>query len=161
MKVNRCLRAGAQATGARVIIETLPGYLPLNNDPGLTEIFKKNSTQLLGEDQYLQGGHGTGSTDMGDISQIMPALHPGVGGAGGVAHSADFRIEDKELAYVAPAKLLALSAIDLLYDNAAEGRKILENFTPRMTKQAYLDFQNKVFQTETYDGANNRSEYSK
>ena len=160
MKVNRSLRAGAMATGATVTIETLPGYLPLNNDSDLIEIFKLNSISLLGEDQYLQGGHGTGSTDMGDISQIMPALHPGVGGATGVAHSADFEIVDPELAYLVPAKLLAMSAIDLLYDNAEKGSELLKNHTPQMSKQEYLDLQNQIFNIETYDGQNNKSEFS-
>ncbi len=155
MKVNRSLKAGALATGATVTIETLPGYLPLKNDPELSKIFKQNSSSLLGEDQYIQGGHGTGSTDMGDISQIMPALHPGVGGAKGVTHSADFQIEDKELAYVVPAKLLAMSAIDLLYNNAEIANEILKTHTPQMTKQEYLDLQNKIFKTEIYDGDNN------
>ena len=160
MKVNRALRAGAMAVGATVSIETLPGYLPLNNDSTLSEIFKQNSVFLLGEDQFLQGGHGTGSTDMGDISQIMPALHPGVGGAKGVAHSADFQIEDPELAYLVPGKLLAMSAIDLLYDNAEKGNDLLKNHTPQMSKQQYLDLQNQIFQIETYDGQNNKSEFS-
>jgi len=158
-KVNRSLRAGALATGASVTIETLPGYLPLRNDPDLTDIFKQNSFSLLGEDQYLQGGHGTGSTDMGDISQIMPALHPAVGGATGIAHSADFQIEDKELAYLAPAKLLAMSVIDLLHDNAEKGNEILDHHTPLMTKQEYLTLQEEIFKTEIYDGGRNHSDF--
>ncbi|MEW5933593.1 MAG: amidohydrolase, partial [Bacillota bacterium] len=34
-KVNRALRAGGLAVGARVHIEDLPGYLPMRNDPNL------------------------------------------------------------------------------------------------------------------------------
>ncbi|MBW2087202.1 MAG: amidohydrolase, partial [Deltaproteobacteria bacterium] len=114
-KVDRALRAGALALGARVQIETIPGYFPLINDPDLAEVFKANSMNLLGEDEYMSGEHGTGSTDMGDIAHLMPALHPMVGGASGRNHGADFQISDKELAYVVPAKLLTMTAIDLLY----------------------------------------------
>jgi len=161
MKVNRALRAGALAMGAKVTIETLPGYLPLNNDKDLSEIFKQNSVSLLGEAEFAQGGHGTGSTDMGDISQIMPGLHPGVGGAEGASHSADFQIVDKELAYLVPAKLLAMSAIDLLHDGAESGNDILKSHTPQMSKQEYLDLQNQIFKIENYDGENNQSDFSK
>ena len=160
MKVNRSLRAGAQATGASVTIETLPGYLPLNNNLDLGDIFKQNSIALFGEEQFLQGGHGSGSTDMGDVSQIMPAVHPAVGGAEGTSHSADFKIVDSELAYLAPAQLLAMSAIDLLYENAEKGNELLANHTPQMTKQEYLDLQNQIFKIENYDGEKNQTEFS-
>ena len=158
MKVNRALRAGALAIGAKVTIETLPGYLPLMNHEGLGEIFRDNAIGLLGEDEFLQGGHGTGSTDLGDISHIMPALHPICGGASGVSHGADFRISDQELAYVVPAKLQAMAAIDLLYGNAEKGREILKEHKPQLTIKEYLDLQNQIFQTEVYDGESGESE---
>jgi amidohydrolase len=41
-KVDRALKAGALALGARVDITTLPGYLPLFNDGRLLELFKGN-----------------------------------------------------------------------------------------------------------------------
>ncbi len=158
MKVNRSLKAGAMAVGGNVTIETLPGYFPLKNNPGLTSIFKNNCLSLLGEDEYQEEGHRTGSTDMGDISQIMPALHPFVGGAVGGSHSADFRISDPDLAYIVPSKLLAMSVIDLLYERAAVAAEILKNFKPQLTKDEYLDFQKSIFQTEIYRGSTNRSE---
>lgn len=150
MKVDRSLRAGAMAVGGSVEIETLAGYLPLRNDPELENVFKTNSQILLGKEEYQHGGHGTASTDMGDISQIMPALHPAVAGASGTGHSKDFSITDKELAYLIPAKMLAMTAIDLLCGNAEKAKQILENHTPMMTTKEYLQFQNNVFQKEIY-----------
>lgn len=151
-KVDRALRAGALAVGGRVEIETLPGYMPLRNDPALQEIFKRNAQTLFGEDEYCEVGHRTGSTDMGDVSYIMPALHPYLSGASGVGHSADWRIADPQMAYVAPAKVLALMAVDLLFGEAEEARRILAGYQPAMTREQYLAFQRALFGCERYDG---------
>jgi len=153
LKVDRALRAGAMAIGAKVEIQTLPGYLPLRNDPKLKDIWLENSKMLFGADECQETGHRTGSTDMGDISQIMPALHPYLSGASGISHGNNFLITDKEMGYIAPAKSLALMAIDLLYGNAEKAKEILDNYQPNMTKKTYLAFQEKLFRTECYDGA--------
>jgi amidohydrolase len=158
-KIDRALRAGAMAMGAKVEIQTLPGYMPLRNDGTLKTIFMENSHALFGEENCCEVSHRTGSTDMGDISHIMPSLHPFMSGATGPGHSAKYRIEDKEMLYRAPAKSLALMAVDLLYGDAAQAKTVLENHKPEMTKEAYLEFQSKVFQTETYDGKVNESLY--
>src|SRR6267142_3980054 len=92
VKVDRALRAGAVALGAKVEIETLPGYMPMSCDPIMTRHFRDNVAGLFGEEHYRQIGHRTGSTDMGDLSQVMPILHPYIGGAKGTGHGADFAI---------------------------------------------------------------------
>ncbi len=152
-RVDRALRAGALALGAQVEIETLPGYLPLFNHMGMKEYFKANASALLGGDQVTEAGHRSGSTDMGDISHVMPTLHPYMGGASGSGHGADYAIADPKLAYVEPAKQLALMAVDLLWANAEAARDILRSWKPRMTKQEYLAFQRGVARTELFDGA--------
>jgi amidohydrolase len=152
-KVDRALRAGALALGAQVEIETLPGYLPLFNHARMSEVFKTNAAALLGAEHVTDAGHRSGSTDMGDISHVMPTLHPYMGGASGHGHAADFAIADPRLAYVEPAKQLALMAIDMLWGDADEARSILGAWKPRMTKEEYLAFQRSVARTETFDGA--------
>src|SRR4030095_16070564 len=138
--------------GARVEIETLPGYLPLFNHMGMAQQFKANATALLGPDQVTESGHRSGSTDMGDVSHIMPTLHPYMGGAAGSGHGADFAIVDPERPYTEPAKQLALMAVDLLWGRAEAAREILQEWKPRMTREAYLSFQRGVATTELYDG---------
>jgi metal-dependent amidase/aminoacylase/carboxypeptidase family protein len=150
-RVDRALKAGALALGARVEIETLPGYLPLFNHMGMAQHFKVNAGALLGPDQVTESGHRSGSTDMGDISHVMPTLHPYMGGATGSGHGADYTIADPKLAYLEPAKQLALMAVDLLWDDAAGAREILHTWSPRLSKEAYLSFQRSVSRTETYD----------
>jgi len=138
-KVNRALRAGAMAVGADADIEEIPGYMPQISEERMTELFRANAIELLGEQAVKYGGHGTGSSDMGDITQIMPGIQPGVAGAGGVFHSKTFEMVDRYLAYVVQAKLMACTAIDLLANGAAEAVKIKQDYRPNYTKQSYLD----------------------
>src|SRR6185503_6494517 len=99
-KVDRALRAGALALGAEVEIETLPGYLPLRTDATLARLFQRNADAIFGAGACGEAGHRAGSTDMGDLSQVIPVVHPYMGGARGTGHSADYEIVDKHLAYV-------------------------------------------------------------
>ncbi len=151
-KVDRALRAGALALGAQVEIETLPGYLPMSCDATLGAMFRDNAVTFFGEEHFTVVGHRTGSTDMGDLSQVMPVLHPYMGGAHGSAHAADYAIVDPELAYVGMAKMLAAMAVDLLADGAAGARAVLAAAKPPMTRESYLAFQRGLARRATYDG---------
>ena len=152
-KVDRALRAGALALGATVEIDTLPGYLPLDCDATMARYFRDNAVALVGADEYREVGHRTGSTDMGDLSQIMPVLHPYMGGARGSGHAADYEIVDQALAYVAPAKALASMVVDMLADGAAGAREVLATAKPRLSKDAYLALQRGMARREVYAGA--------
>ena len=149
-KVDRCLRAGAMAMGAEVEIHTIPGYLPQRNDRRMGEIFGENIEALFGPGEFVIGGHRTGSTDMGDLAHMMPVIHPYVVAAEGKAHGADWRINEPQHGYLTPAKLLAMTAIDLLHGDAAPAKEILAKFEPAMTKEAYLAFQRGLFKKERY-----------
>jgi amidohydrolase len=140
-KVDRAIKAGALALGAQVEIVTMPGYLPLVNNPDLADLFLKNQSSVHGHAKSRRLGHRAGSTDMGDVSHIMPALHPSMAGAAGSNHAVDWTIEDQQMAYVEPAKALAWMAADLLGDEACEARQLLDNFEPRMSKDEYLTYQ--------------------
>ena len=48
---------------------------------------------------------GSGSTDMGDLSTIMPVVHPYAGGSKGASHGANYYIEDPYRACVKSAKV--------------------------------------------------------
>jgi metal-dependent amidase/aminoacylase/carboxypeptidase family protein len=147
-KVDRALRAGAMAIGARVEINTLPGYMPLRDDRDMQKLFMQNAQMLFGAEECTEAGHRTGSTDMGDISHIIPSVHPSMSGASGISHGNDFLISDKEMAYLAPAKALALMAVDLLYGNAEKAKEIQAQHKPIMSKS----YQNLIFQKEIFDG---------
>lgn len=137
-KVDRALQAGAMATGAEVEIIQLPGYLPRVNEDTMSGIFRKNAIELLGAQYVGDSGHGAGSSDIGDVSHIIPTVHPYVGGATGRGHAQDFMITDEELAYIVPAKAMAMTTVDLLFDGAANALKVKENFAAIYTKDSYL-----------------------
>ena len=154
--VDRCFKAGALAVGARVRITNIPGYLPLRHDPNLQDLFQSNATYLLGRDRTSvlppnrnQGG----STDMGDLSQIMPVCHPYTGGASGPGHSKEYTISDYERAVINPAKIMAIVVIHLLADGAAKAREVLAKARPAMTKDEYVPFQRQRARVEEFDGS--------
>jgi len=131
----------------------VPGYMPLHCDPLMVERFRTIAADLVGADNVRTILHRTGSTDMGDLAQVMPIIHPYVGGAKGTPHGADYEIVDPALTYLTNAKALASMVIDLLADGAAVGRQVVAQAKPPLTRQGYLDFQRKTSRRETYDGA--------
>ena len=149
-KVDRSLRAGALAVGATVEIETLPGYLPLYVDAELGAIFKRNALDLVGAEGWAELGPIAASTDAGDLSHIMPVLHPSHGGCTGTNHAADFEIADARAAYVMPAKAMAWTLVDLLSDDASAARRVLDAFEPRFTREQYLDRMRALARTERF-----------
>ena len=151
-RVDRAFKAGALALGATVEIETLPGYMPMTCDATMTRFFEETAADLVGAQHYRQIGHRTGSTDMGDLSMVMPILHPYIGGAAGSGHGADYRIVDAALAYVTQAKALAAMAVDMLADGAQGAREVLKNARPPMTREQYLTFQRGLARRDVYDG---------
>ncbi len=152
-KANRALKAAAMAVGAGLEISDMPGYLPLINDEGMADIFRGNLGSLCSDSEIVQGGDFSGSLDFGDISHIMPGLHPFFGGIEGSLHSKEFRVTDRETAFLLPAKSLAMTIIDLLWDDAGAARKILSGFQPRMDKPAYLSWLEKTEKRHGFDPA--------
>ena len=153
--VDRCFRAGALAVGASVEITNIPGYHPIRHNPALQEVFRRNSADLLGERQTMvipaRRNRG-GSTDMGDLSRIIPCCHPYTSGAVGSGHSKEYLITDYEAAVVNPAKIMAMVAIDLLADDAAAAKEIVSSHRPDVTKQDYLKFQREQARVIRFDG---------
>jgi amidohydrolase len=139
-KVNRALHGSAMAVGAEVEICENPGYLPLIQNEKLNELFGENAKELLGPAGVLTGYELMGATDAGGISSLMPFMHISTGGYSGTAHSRNFTICDEEMAYVMPAKAMAMTTIDLLWDGAGEALKIKKNYAPKFTKLSYLEF---------------------
>ncbi|MGH9199096.1 MAG: amidohydrolase, partial [Acidimicrobiia bacterium] len=74
--------AAAQATGCRVEIDHVGNpYQDLDSNPLLVDLYQANAT-ALGR-QTLRGSdlptNVAGSTDMGNVSKIVPAIHPYIG----------------------------------------------------------------------------------
>ena len=155
-KVDRCFKAGAMAVGAQLEITNIPGYMPLRSNPTMQKLFQGNAVQLVGKAGIKvrpPDHNGGGSTDMGDLSQLIPVVHPYCGGATGTGHGADYLVQDYEQAVVIPAKAMAMTVIDLLADGASQGRKIVDGTERAMTKEQYVAYQRERAQVIEFDGA--------
>jgi hypothetical protein len=68
----------------------------------------------------------------------MPAIEPTIYGATGTGHGSNYKIADKEMCYIIPAELMAMTVIDLLWDDAANARRIVKAFKPEIKKREYV-----------------------
>ena len=119
-KVLDCFVGGATATGAR--LEYRWGevvYAPLRNNLALAELFRQNM-ESLGREMPLSGSTSVGSTDMGNVSQVVPGIHPTVAIApeGVSVHSPEFAAaaasEVGLKGMLDAAKALAMTVVDLV-----------------------------------------------
>lgn len=155
-KIDRALKAGAVALGGQVEIQNKIGYLPMQSSRPLTAVYAENMKAYTGcsDDAFIEPYETSGSTDLGDMSQLVPCMHIWTGGISGALHAKDFKVIDPEAAYILPAKLLAMTVIDLLYGEAERAKEVMNAFTPKFaTKQEYLGFLEKYSKVELFDGA--------
>ncbi len=138
-KVDRSLKAGAMAMGAQVEITTIPSYLPIRNNVGLTQLYRDNAESIVGPDNVTVAMPRGGSTDVGDISHLMPTIQPYARGARGVTHGPDFLIQDYNVALTNPARMTAMTVVDLLGDGAGGANKVINATEPALTKERYLE----------------------
>jgi hypothetical protein len=89
---------------------------------------------------------------MGDLSHVIPVCHPYTSGAVGAGHSKDYLITDYQNAVVNPAKIMAMTVIDLLADGGVMAKEVLDRHRPIMKKDAYVKFQREQAQIVEYSG---------
>jgi len=75
-RVVRCAEAAAMATGTRCHMEVIGGYKNLINNLTMADHYAAHSEALGTPTPVAPDTISTGSTDMGDISHAMPAIHP-------------------------------------------------------------------------------------
>lgn len=138
-RVDAALKAGGDAIGAKTVIETLPGMMPLACNERMNNLFAENAKTAWPDVAIKDAGHFSASTDMGDVSHLIPVIHPFIGGTTGLLHTADFKVVDFKAAVLLPAKAFAMTLIDLLYDDAAEAKAILADFKPILSKEEYIE----------------------
>jgi amidohydrolase len=119
-RVEDCARAGALAAGAEVKMTRAEIYYA-NMVPStvLADLFDANLAALGREVQLPEPCGRMGSTDMGNVSHIVPALHPYVAIAPEevAGHSPEFRAAaaspEGHAGLLDAAKALAMTAVDL------------------------------------------------
>lgn len=122
-RVLNCGRAAATATGAGVELETKKGYEAMKPNRGLAAAFEKHLGALDWPLDPLPERQKMGSTDMGDVSQVMPAIHPYLTiGKDVTGHTVEFReaaLTDRGFqAMLTAAKAMALTGLDVLTEPA-------------------------------------------
>ena len=88
-RVRRCFEAGALATGCEVsIVEEVP-YSDMRHDHELAALYQRQAESL---GRTFAPASMAYSTDMGDVSYVVPAIHPNIGldVGGAVNHQAEF-----------------------------------------------------------------------
>ena len=123
-RVQACFEAGARGSGCEVeILWANVDYLDLNTNWPLAERFQAHAEDL-GRDFYPpEKLGGSGSTDMGNVSHLVPSIHPMLAAAPPkvVIHHPDFArwagSEMGDQAALDGAKSLALTAADFLLDS--------------------------------------------
>jgi amidohydrolase len=119
-KVKRCAEAGALATGCTVEFEMEPFYAHRLNNMVMARAFQAN-IESLGEVVSEPDPTGSvGSSDIGNVSLVCPAIHPYVriATAEAAGHTAAFReASGSDLGYdqmFKAAKSMAMTVIDLI-----------------------------------------------
>jgi len=120
-KVLSCFKGAATATGAR--LEYKWGdvrYAPMRNNPPLAQLFTKNMQSLGRQILLSDPDNAFGSTDMGNVSQLVPSIHPFVAIAEKdvLLHSPEFVVaaasETGTKGMLDAAKALAMTVVDLI-----------------------------------------------
>ncbi|MDP2675960.1 MAG: M20 family metallopeptidase [Dehalococcoidia bacterium] len=120
-KVQRCFEAGAAASGATVDIRWAPfSYAPMRNNTPLAATYRANA-ESLGRTFIDARLDSTGSSDMGNISQAMPSIHPMFGvGAMAFNHTPAFTnvcaTDAAHASMVQVAQALAMTGVDVVRD---------------------------------------------
>lgn len=139
-KVDRALCGAALSIGTNVEIVNISGYSPLYNDKNMIALAIESAKAALGVD-FCLGNDDTGSTDMGDLSCIMPVVHPYCAGAKGRGHGSNYEIHDPEAACIKSAIWQVAMVKMLLENNADRAKKIIDEFKPQFaSKEEFLAY---------------------
>lgn len=148
-KVNQALCGAALSLGANVDINDIPGYAPFINEPKLIDVASEALSAISPNEKLVNSGQiNGGCSDLGDLSMVMPVVHPYVSGGTASLHSVNFDFIDREKATATSAKWQLEMLYLLLKDNAERAKDIIANYQPKFaSKQEYCDYLESVFQS--------------
>lgn len=135
-RVLKCFEAGALATGATMhVVGGDRPYEEITHNPVLVELYRRNGIELGREfsDDDPQFAHFQASTDMGNVSGVIPSIHPffGVGTWPVVNHQPEFAdfcaLPEADEALIAAATCLAWTAIDTVSDDSLRATLLRRN----------------------------------
>jgi amidohydrolase len=95
----------ASALGTTVRAERVPGYAAFHVDRDLHEALRAFAAeQGVG---FVEDLFSAASSDMGDVSQVVPSIIVGLPGTNGKLHQSDFGVTDEQAAYTFSGRFLA------------------------------------------------------
>jgi amidohydrolase len=119
-KIIACAQSAAQAVGCQLKYTVKPGYKDIIPNKILAGLFKSN-LELLGRLVVdPDPNERMGSTDMGDVSHLVPSIHPylAIAPENVAGHTLEFKeyciSEAGKVGMLDAAKALAMTAADLL-----------------------------------------------
>jgi len=116
-KLRLCAEGASIATGAKMVLEIIGKRKELITNKHLSSIFAKNLSKL--NEKISKGMGGPFSTDMGDLSHVIPSIHPmlSICDAKVPLHTKEFAsLACSKKAYevmIKASKALAMTAIDI------------------------------------------------
>jgi amidohydrolase len=133
-RVLSCFAGAATATGARLKYHWGDAiYAAMRNNLTLARLFKRNMESLGRRVKLVDPDSAFGSTDMGNVSQLVPSIHPEVAIAPEdvIVHSPEFALaaasETGSRGLLDAAKAMAMTVVDLA-SNPEIVSKIKEEF---------------------------------
>jgi amidohydrolase len=121
--VERCGRAAAMASDVKVEIRVRHGYRDMRNNMALARRFGDHMQALGRAPRVHDESIGAGSTDMGDVSHVVPSIHPWlaiVPQGAALCHEHAFAdaagTENAARTALVAAKVLARTAVEYLAD---------------------------------------------
>ncbi len=133
-KVLSCFQSAAVATGARLEYKWAePHYMAMRTNNHFAEVFARNLEAAGRRVQSYHEERGMGSTDMGNVSQKVPSIHPSISivNPGIVEHTAEFAqaaaSEEGHRGMLDAAKAMAMTVYDLLSNHEVLA-KVTEEF---------------------------------
>nr|QXL90816.1 amidohydrolase [Streptomyces sp.] len=135
-RVRACFEAGALATGAQLELRTHGrDFAELRQDPYMTEAYA-GAVRALGRTVTARHGETLASTDMGNVSRLVPSIHPTIGydTGGALQHTPEFTAHGKtpgaDRAVLDGATALALVGADLAA-SAGQRARLLKGVAER------------------------------
>ena len=120
-KVLNCFTGASVASGARLEYRWSDNtYSPMKNNMTLAELFKQNLESLGRQVKVFDSHFGLGSTDMGNVSQVVPSIHPTIAIAPPqvLIHTPEFAAAAASKAghegLMDAAKAMAMTVVDIL-----------------------------------------------
>ncbi len=124
-RVISCAKGAAQSTGCTVeIAEVGDLNAPMKINMAFADVYRRSLKHLGLSEEYDAPEKSAGSSDIGNVSQIIPAIHPHVPLRPGInIHTREFAqatcSPDGHRALMEGVKALGLTALELFFDGGA------------------------------------------